>query len=91
VLLRKVPRVAGHEVVRRGGFCAFQEPVVGFVDGDRNGLCCLYEVRDLSDGSQCRLDVPWLQLQAGSAQHFFVLGEHGRRDIECDVSPKSEQ
>src|ERR1022692_1561812 len=35
VALREVPRVAGHDIVRGGGFGTFKEPVVRFLAANR--------------------------------------------------------
>ena len=56
-----MPRVAGHEVISLGCFGAFEKAVVGFVGGDGERLGWLYKARNLVDGGQRDLNLPWLQ------------------------------
>ena len=62
VALRKVPRVAGHKVLRFGSVGAFKKAVVGFVGGDGERLCRSYEVRNLADTRKRFLNVLGLEL-----------------------------
>lgn len=84
--LREVSGVASYEVVRLGGFGAFEESIVGFVGRDGKGLGRRYAVRNLADGGQRRINVPGLELQTRAAQHLFILGQQRSGNIKREFA-----
>ena len=55
-----MPGVAGHEIIRFGGFGAFEKAVVGFVGGDGERLGRRHEVGNLADGGKHLVYLPRL-------------------------------
>lgn len=76
--LRKMPRVAGHEVISLGCFGAFEKAVVGFVGGDGERLGCLYKVRNVVDAAKRVLNLRGFSFKRGrrkTSSYSAITGE----------------
>lgn len=79
---RKVPRIAGHQIVCSGSIGTFQEYVVIGVVCDFKAPCWSHDVTVALDKRQELLPKPFANTKLGAAKHIAVFLQDGAGHIE---------